>query len=294
MLFTQELLDHFGADAGAGSEVTFREATGDKSVTIDRHEKSVLNLCYSSNSFTRGGGARPDGLPIYHAFNVWDYGRKQTETHDLAVKYPKSSGNELRLYFNRESHFYPQSNTMWFIFTRPGESIPYIGEMDINEWEYIINGANETAAYEADYALDDEDELYQKVIHSPQAQAGQSRQTVTRHNRNANKAAQAIRNAGYTCQYNPRHTSFMSAASGKPYVEVHHLIPISQSHKTNYSLDVSANLIVLCPNCHRAIHYGIPDVKLRYLEALYDDRIQDLKDSNLDISFDELCDMYSI
>ncbi len=294
MLFTQELLNHFGANAGAGSEVTLREATGDKSVTIDRDEKSVLNLCYPSSSFTRGGGASPDGLPLYHSFNVWNYGKNQIETHSLAVKYPKGSGNELRLYFNRESHFYPTSNTIWFIFTRPRESVPYIGEMNIDEWEYIINGKNETAAYEADYALDDEDELYQKEIHSPQAQAGQSQQTVTRHKRNANTAAKEIRNAGYTCQYSSLHTSFMSAASGKPYVEVHHLIPISYSRHFSYSLDVPANLIVLCPNCHRAIHYGIPDVKRRYLDVLYNDRINGLKSSSISIDFDGLCRIYGI
>jgi|TARA_R110000737_G_scaffold314184_1_gene323877 hypothetical protein len=294
MNFTPELLIHFKAEAGAFSEVTLREATGDKSVTLDRYEKSVLNSRYLSDTFTRGGGASPDELSIHHNFIVWNYSRGPFDAHTLAVKYPKASGNELRLYFNRESHFYPSSNSIWFIFIRTGEPTPYIGYMDINEWEFLINGANETAAYEADYALDDQDELYQKVIHSPQVQSGQSQQIVTRHNRNANIAAEAIHYAGYTCQYDPSHRSFLSAASGKPYVEVHHLIPISQSNNANVSLDVPANLIVLCPNCHRAIHYGIPDVKRSYLSGFYYNRIQNLNDSGLNITLDQLYHMYGV
>ncbi|WP_158138911.1 hypothetical protein [Vibrio metschnikovii] len=50
------LLQAFNATQGAGSEVTIREATGDKSVTIDQSEKAVLFQIYPSTTFTRAGG----------------------------------------------------------------------------------------------------------------------------------------------------------------------------------------------------------------------------------------------
>lgn len=41
-LMTQEQLDLLGAEAGAYSFVTAREATGDKSITLDSNEKKYL------------------------------------------------------------------------------------------------------------------------------------------------------------------------------------------------------------------------------------------------------------
>jgi 5-methylcytosine-specific restriction protein A len=39
---------------------------------------------------------------------------------------------------------------------------------------------------------------------------------------------------------------------GTPFLEVHHVIPISEGGE-----DTPENTAALCPNCHRACHYGV-------------------------------------
>ncbi|MFI3330001.1 MAG: HNH endonuclease signature motif containing protein, partial [bacterium] len=38
---------------------------------------------------------------------------------------------------------------------------------------------------------------------------------------------------------------------GKPYLEVHHIIALSDE-----GIDHTSNTVALCPNCHRKMHYG--------------------------------------
>ncbi|MBE8233308.1 MAG: hypothetical protein HAW67_06185 [Endozoicomonadaceae bacterium] len=294
MIFNKHLLDHFLAASGAGSIVTDREATGDKSVTIDKMEKSVLFPLYSDDSFTRAGGAAPDGNPSHWNFKVLDPKTGIYQQHEIAVKYPKSGKNELRLYFNRKSNFYPFAEDYWYIFSRKNEDIPYIGSISKGEWDNISSGLDGAKAFEANYSLDEDDEQYQKELHSPQAQAGKVEISSTRYHRNPSKAANAVKKSKYKCQYNNEHISFIAGASSKQYVEVHHLIPLSCTKLFDVSLDVSANLVVLCPNCHKAIHLGTAGTKIKYLERLFAERKDALSKSGIDINFKDLCKLYSV
>lgn len=49
---------------------------------------------------------------------------------------------------------------------------------------------------------------------------------------------------------------------GDPYLEVHHVIPLSSS-----GADTISNCVALCPNCHRALHYSENSKEL--IEMLY-------------------------
>ncbi|AWV01316.1 hypothetical protein DM992_11800 [Burkholderia sp. JP2-270] len=44
---------------------------------------------------------------------------------------------------------------------------------------------------------------------------------------------------------------FQRKSTGRPYLEVHHVLPLAQGGH-----DTVANAIALCPNCHREQHYG--------------------------------------
>lgn len=44
---------------------------------------------------------------------------------------------------------------------------------------------------------------------------------------------------------------FLKKNNNQPYLEVHHIIPVAKGGKDNLS-----NVIALCPNCHRAMHFG--------------------------------------
>lgn len=45
---------------------------------------------------------------------------------------------------------------------------------------------------------------------------------------------------------------------GEPYLEVHHVIPLSQNGP-----DEISNAVALCPACHRELHFGRDKDKLQ-------------------------------
>lgn len=102
---------------------------------------------------------------------------------------------------------------------------------------------------------------------------------------------EAIKLANYCCSIDNTHSTFIKP-NGTQYMEVHHLIPLNQQKFFKYKLDTKANIVPLCPNCHRMLHFGrIEDIK-PLLCKLYEDRKEHLKSSGLDISFEELLALY--
>lgn len=88
------------------------------------------------------------------------------------------------------------------------------------------------------------------------------------------------------------HTTF-DTKTGNKYLEAHHLIPMkAQKDFFPKNLDIYDNIIPLCPNCHRAVHYGSISEKKRFLKPLYDARISKLKAHGIYISFDDLINKY--
>ena len=99
----------------------------------------------------------------------------------------------------------------------------------------------------------------------------------------------AIIKSGYTCFVNADHKTFYTD-KGVPYMEAHHLIPFKYQKEFPYSLQVPANVVCLCPQCHRELHYG--KNRKEILRQLYDDRVEALKECGLNISFDDLLRYY--
>ena len=102
---------------------------------------------------------------------------------------------------------------------------------------------------------------------------------------------QVIMSSGYKCEINENHKTFTSDSTRHPYMEGHHGIPISKQYKFNYSLDVYANIISLCPICHRLLHHGICDEKTEVLKMIYYLRSDRLCRSGLRISQDEFVNL---
>lgn len=105
-------------------------------------------------------------------------------------------------------------------------------------------------------------------------------------------AISTIVNANYLCEVNNKHLSFIRKANGKNYTEAHHLIPLKFQKFFQYSLDVPANIISLCSNCHNMFHYGANIKEL--LEKMYLLRKKELKKYKIDCGFDKLCEYYHI
>lgn len=112
--------------------------------------------------------------------------------------------------------------------------------------------------------------------------------------RNAKVAVKSLELAKFKCEINDSHKTFISKASSNPYVESHHIIPISKSNLFGYSIDVIANVCSLCPNCHRAIHSATDELKRDMLIKLYENRKNRLEKSGIYITIEQLMDFYGI
>jgi len=55
---------------------------------------------------------------------------------------------------------------------------------------------------------------------------------------------------------------------GKPYVEVHHVIPMALQDRSEVNLDRSTNMVPLCPGCHSCLHRGRIDLAASILDEL--------------------------
>lgn len=100
----------------------------------------------------------------------------------------------------------------------------------------------------------------------------------------------ALELAGYRCEIDGSHATFIRKNWDKPYTEPHHLVPLSHSDDFDVSLDVEENIVSLCSNCHNQIHYGRDADTL--LTQLYHARAELLKKAGICISLNELLDMY--
>lgn len=108
--------------------------------------------------------------------------------------------------------------------------------------------------------------------------------------REASISRNVLRLMNHTCEINDNHTSFIRKNSTKPYMEPHHLIPMRFSYKYEVSLDVEANIVCLCSNCHNHIHYGEGAEFL--IEKLYIKRKEMLEKCGIRITLEELLNLY--
>ena len=108
--------------------------------------------------------------------------------------------------------------------------------------------------------------------------------------RNRQTAINALSHAGYVCEIDSKHPTFIRKLSGKPYTEPHHLIPMSEQCHFSVSLDVEENIVSLCSNCHNHIHYGKGAEEL--LKKLYAERKDALHSVGIDITENELLSYY--
>lgn len=106
----------------------------------------------------------------------------------------------------------------------------------------------------------------------------------TGYKRNQIIIEQALEGAHYCCEHNSEHQTFIAKTTGYSYMEGHHLIPMRFQHDFKCSIDVYANIVCLCPLCHRQIHYGTDSDRKYLAEELYEKRNQRLMNSGIDIS----------
>ena len=107
-------------------------------------------------------------------------------------------------------------------------------------------------------------------------------------------ASRALLAANYLCEVDSAHKTFISHAKKRPYIEAHHLIPIALQDHFEQSLDVAANVVGLCPLCHKMLHLGRPLDKKPLLFKLYGERIKRLSDAGINIDMATLEQYYKL
>lgn len=108
----------------------------------------------------------------------------------------------------------------------------------------------------------------------------------------------AITRAYYCCELDRDHETFISNRTRKQYMEAHHLIPVSNQetiwNKYHKNIDCVENLVSLCPNCHKAFHYGTKEVKSQMIETLFNAISHKYRAIGLNISLEEIKQIYGI
>ncbi|EOX4936211.1 HNH endonuclease [Vibrio parahaemolyticus] len=112
--------------------------------------------------------------------------------------------------------------------------------------EYKVTFENEV-----NESLDDSSENRQRRLASRSIKPKVVYRLVQDYRRDPDVVAEALYRAEGFCEKCKEKAPFIKRSNGEPYLEVHHIIPLSQG-----GLDSLENVISLCPNCHREIHFG--------------------------------------
>lgn len=180
----------------------------------------------------------------------------------------------------------------------------YNTEKQITIEEFSINN-DETEAFESLYET--VDEYHEKVIREAPALDIDS-QTIIALNKRAPEHVNtkngrrfktdpriikaASKNKDYSCVVDSSHLRFQLPNNGF-YVEGHHIIPMKAQKDFDINLDCVENIAVLCPFCHKAIHYAQKTYKKELLNIIYDDEKQkELNQIGISISLDDLLSRY--
>lgn len=115
--------------------------------------------------------------------------------------------------------------------------------------------------------------------------------------KNPARAKWVLHDSGYRCLCDPSHTTFPTR-KGNPYMEGHHLIPCTVKNSDDIDaifhspIDREENIVCLCPNCHRAIHFGDKAIQTTIITDLYNKQMAKLNSVGIMISLPDLLSRY--
>lgn len=126
------------------------------------------------------------------------------------------------------------------------------------------------------------------LLDAPVTTSGKtSRTTSVRRSRDRIIVQQVLRACSYRCEIDGSHETFVARTTRLPYLEGHHLIPLAAQDGFKNSLDVYANLIGLCPLCHRKLHHAENKLRRHLLGSVFAVRAERFTKSGIGMSKDE-------
>ncbi|NOT79329.1 MAG: hypothetical protein HOP07_10075 [Bacteriovoracaceae bacterium] len=279
--FSQIQNEYFHSSHGAFSPVSELDEANKAQITCTGFEYEILIEFFQLQNIHVGAVGLNRALAEKSFYND-NVGKFIT----LPLTFPKAGKNELRLYMRKGDDFYPNANQIWYLYKRNNEDFLHIGFIDPTDWE-ILSSGNDPVINE-----DIDDEIYQNNLQNVLARMPATT-TTSQYPRSSAVAKIATDRANGLCEVDNTHETFVTSA-GSSYIEAHHLMPISQQQNFEYSLDHPSNIVIMCPNCHRKIHYGSIELKLSLIEELYQRRRAELGTQGINYNFQQLKSVYKI
>ena len=158
---------------------------------------------------------------------------------------------------------------------------------EIDDWKIISNSSLLYKKYTDEGYVEDDEKIKKEIDSSelvgniatyiPRAVEKEEVKEIKKgksvYPRKKSVSVNALKRANNQCEYNCKHKSFFRKNTNIKYMEPHHLIPLQYHEEFEWSLDVEANVVSLCSECHNQIHYG--DGK-KILEELWQQRNSEL------------------
>lgn len=274
MKFGKSQESKFESSNGTYSIVTDREYFDSQITATDEETNLLINFFGRENIHV--GNVRSDPDRAKQSFRLYPHG----DVIELNLVFPKPRKSELRLYISTKAGFKPRPEYVWFIFVKDAEI--WIGTMDEQSWR----SENRLLLY------DEADAQYQDSIDEHSQIRITSLAARDIYLRDRGIALRRLELSGYSCEYDAGHSLFISRATGKPYLEAHHLIPMSLQNTSDISLDNIHNIFCLCPSCHRAIHHAEKITTKNIVETLIHKRPEVL--NILNNSASDIYNMYAV
>lgn len=108
----------------------------------------------------------------------------------------------------------------------------------------------------------------------------------------------ALIRAEFKCAIDESHKTFITK-NGVSYMEGHHLIPCTVSNSESFmkeferNIDCVENIVCLCPNCHREVHYGEWNSRSSKIRQLYEQNNKLLEVAGIKITLERLLSLYN-
>ena len=246
-------------------------------------------------------------LPADYCYNRYNFGLTDFEHKDRLLEY---DNGKLRLLGEN----YPYTGDVWHFPQNP-EMKPYI----VGHWSNGIfelysdqegithnriimidkNAIDESEREERnsqallyESAIEESDNNFEYVAKPETRKIPEIRSDkgVRLYPRDQQKKVNALMRSGFKCEFDESHESFISRKTGKRYLEPHHLIPLEYWESFKKDIDVEANIVCLCSNCHNEVHYGANAERI--IKCLYMKRKDELQSAEIGISFENLMKMY--
>jgi 5-methylcytosine-specific restriction protein A len=227
---------------------------------------------------TRSGGmfvvGNNNAVVIKATLSGGDYSNEWLEANQSLKYYLKSIKGEFGEHFKANAAIIKNPTIPIYTFVRQNQGDQFTFEgifnyasidsaQDGSKW-FVLNKRDNVAQeiYQQSYV----DEQYKKGITKSQKDSTEARQKRLKNApkkpkqiivfsvsfvRNTDVVAEVLKRANGICEQCKQSAPFISKATGKPYLEVHHKIQLA-----NGGDDTVENSLALCPNCHRQLHFG--------------------------------------